>query len=53
MTEAEKALHDVLFEIFSAGFEFGLAGKKDLKSAYDEYYNAALKDAVKNLVKGV
>ncbi len=38
-----------MFEVFSAGYEAGYAGNKDLKAAYDEYYESNLKEITEKI----
>ena len=42
-----KEIKDILFEIYSAGFESGYSQEKDIKSAFEEYYNFLLSEVKK------
>lgn len=39
MDLTEKEIKDLLFEIYSAGFEKGYAGEVDLVTCFEEYYS--------------
>ena len=40
----DKEIKDILFEIYSAGFEAGYSQEIDIKSAFEKYYNLLIKD---------
>lgn len=41
MNELEQ-LKEILFEVFAAGFEAGYSQGKDIKTAYEEWFQKAL-----------
>ena len=49
-TMEEQKAKDILFEIFSAGYEAGYAGKADLATAFEQYYKK-LKEEYQNIRK--
>ena len=48
---SEKDLKDLLFEVFSAGFESGCSGQVDLATAFEQFYEKIMTDLKADLKK--
>lgn len=46
MNSAAEDFKYIAFKMFSAGYKAGDAGKKDLDTAYNEYFEKTLKNIV-------
>ena len=48
---SEKDLKDLLFAVFSAGFESGYSGQIDLATAFEQFYQKTMTDLKADLKK--